>query len=220
MTSRPSKDFADTCAPNWRIDSSPRLQVNRSRPYRSVSSTSTAPCSTSPIHGQVSEGTSMPTTPVRPRASPTARELGTYPSSSMTLRTRAAVNSSSSPLPLSTRETVVLLTLARAATSAMVIGTCPPTCVQAVAPQFRNRFRERFRAVNSGEPGHVNQSVALFRFRDGNQRSSRSLWSRQYFLFRAKRAHRGRRKRQDRRIRGGREQAAARAARLPGGGGI
>src|SRR3954471_18819681 len=87
----------------------------------------------------------------------------------MTLRTRAAVDSSSSPLPLSTRETVVLLTLARAATSAMVIGTCPPTCVQAVAPQFRNRFRERFRAVNSGEPGHVNQSVALFRFRDGNQ---------------------------------------------------
>jgi hypothetical protein len=29
-------------------------------------------------------------------------------------------------LPLSTRDTVVLLTLARAATSAMVIGTSPP----------------------------------------------------------------------------------------------
>src|SRR4051794_36836555 len=41
----------------------------------------------------------------------------------MTRRTRAAVASSSSPLSLSTRETVVLLTVARAATWAMVIGT-------------------------------------------------------------------------------------------------
>src|SRR5688572_25565357 len=93
----------------------------------------------------------------------------------MTLRTRAAVDSSSSPLPLSTRETVVLLTLARAATSAMVIGTCPPTCVETVKPQFRNRFRERFREVNSGEPGHVNESVALFRFRDDNQGATYSF---------------------------------------------
>ena len=40
----------------------------------------------------------------------------------MTCRTRATVEASSSPLPLRTRETVVLLTPARAATSAMVIG--------------------------------------------------------------------------------------------------
>src|SRR4051812_34064883 len=68
----------------------------------------------------------MPTTRVRPRARLTARELGTYPSSSMTRRTLAAVASSSSPRPLSTRETVVLLTPACAATSAMVMGTGPP----------------------------------------------------------------------------------------------
>ncbi len=114
----------------------------------------------------------MPTTRVRPRARPTARELGTYPSSSITLRTRAAVDSSSSPLPLSTRDTVVLLTFARAATSAMVIGTGPPgalqRCNQMVEPQCRNRFRERFRAVNSSEPRHVNARPALFRFRDSN----------------------------------------------------
>jgi len=47
----------------------------------------------------------------------------------MTFRTRDAVSMSSSPLPLSTRETVVLLTPARAATSAIVIGTAVTSSV-------------------------------------------------------------------------------------------
>src|SRR6185437_495684 len=110
MTNRPSKDLADTCVANRRIDSSPRLHVKSNSPYDSASRTSTAPCRTSPIHGQVRDGTSTPTVLVRPRANPTAPELGTYPSSAITDRTRAAVPASRSSLPFRTRETVVLLT--------------------------------------------------------------------------------------------------------------
>ena len=62
---------------NLRIDSAPRLQVNSNSPYDSASTASTTPCSTSPIHGHVSDGTNTPTIRVRPRAKPTAPELGT-----------------------------------------------------------------------------------------------------------------------------------------------
>src|SRR5258708_38192632 len=105
----------------------------------------------------------MPSTRVRPRARLTAPALGTYPSSSITWRSRAAVAGSSSPFPLSTRETVVLLTPARAATSAMVMGTgqspphvvvrrkyrCVPAETAALADSGRprNRFRNRFRGM-------------------------------------------------------------------------
>src|SRR4051794_12821896 len=62
----------------------------------------------------------MPTVSARPRARPTARALGVYPVAAMTSRTRIAVAASTSPLLLSTRDTVVLLTRARLATSAIV----------------------------------------------------------------------------------------------------
>src|SRR4051812_26620290 len=115
----------------------------------------------------------MPTTRVRPRARPTARELGTYPSSSITARTRAAVDSSSSPLPLSTRDTVVLLTFARAATSAMVIGTGPPSGMKRLSPAGCAKISEPLPkpvpAVNAGEPVQVNGQRPLFMFREHNR---------------------------------------------------
>ena len=77
MTSSPSKALALTWLAKRRIDSSPWLQVKSMTPNSPLSTTSTAPWITSPIHGQVSEGTSMPMTPVRPRARDTARALGT-----------------------------------------------------------------------------------------------------------------------------------------------
>lgn len=76
-TSSPSNARADTWLVKRATDSVPRLQVNSSRPKSAASTVSTTPCSTSPIHGQVSEGTSMPTVRLLPRARPTAPELGT-----------------------------------------------------------------------------------------------------------------------------------------------
>jgi hypothetical protein len=43
-------------------------------------------------------------------------------------------------------------------------GGCPDDCSRVSEP-----VSGAVPAVNSGEPGHVNASVALFRFRDGNQ---------------------------------------------------
>src|SRR3954452_16787201 len=102
----------------------------------------------------------------------------------MTARTRTAVDSSSSPLPLSTRDTVVLLTFARAATSAMVIGTGPgpPVCMQAILAHASGVSRPRWRccsdvsepvsvpvpAVNDSGPGHVNEKQTFLVYRDDN----------------------------------------------------
>ncbi len=76
-TTSPSKARADTWVVKRSTDSAPRLQVKSNRPWSAASTVSTTPWSTSPIHGQVSEGTSIPTVRLLPRASPTAPELGT-----------------------------------------------------------------------------------------------------------------------------------------------
>jgi hypothetical protein len=72
-------------------------------------------------------------------------------------------------LPLSTRDTVVLLTLARAATSAMVIGTLAPQLRPVDCPGVSEPVSGPVSAVNRSEGGHVNVPSDLFRSRDGNR---------------------------------------------------
>src|SRR5690349_21819867 len=120
----------------------------------------------------------------------------------MTLRTRAAVDSSSSPLPLSTRETVVLLTLARAATSAMVMGTCPPTGVVNGHQRAPEPVSVPVPAVNSGEPGHVNEAMLYLDF------ETVTMGGRACYRFALIRLRR-------RLLPGGRPRAAPRPARRP-----
>src|ERR1700754_1594018 len=89
----------------------------------------------------------------------------------MPARPRAAVDSSSSPLPLRTRDTVVLLTLARAATSAMVIGTGPSAgCHRRVSEPLPKPVP----AVNARKATLVNGEEPLFVSREDN----RVVWER------------------------------------------
>lgn len=134
-TIRPSIVFAEACDTNRRNDSPVPSHVNRRRLQPADAKTSDTACKISAVHCEcsrgagavgLSAGTSTPTVPVRPRARPMAVELGTNPSSSITARTRSAVSRPTSPLPLSTRDTVVLLTPACLATSAIVIDTAAP----------------------------------------------------------------------------------------------
>src|SRR2546430_556952 len=89
----------------------------------------------------------MPTVWVRPFARPTAPALGVYPVAAITSRTRMAVDASTSPLLFSTRDTVVLLTRARRAPSAIVTR---------IAPRLRPRTLSRSAyGPQPSDHGHV-----------------------------------------------------------------
>jgi len=149
---QPVERLRDTCDANWRIDSSRGARDNSS-PYRCLDDVD-APWSTSPSTPVTRH--QHATIRVRPRAR-RPRERWHVASSSITLRTLAAVASPNSPLPLSTRENGCLAD-APGRDVAMVIGTVALSArVHFGLLRFAYRLRKRFRRrVNRSEFGHVN----------------------------------------------------------------